>query len=548
MKLLIRYKWMILLYVLLSTYSICKIMNEARHYTNLYRGTAFYAVSSAAFIYFAGLFLIVLYITARYTISGCRELCFGIYGAANLSYMWLFSVLNLVYGIVLSFAYIHMLKDNIRVDKVYAGCIIECILIHYVLPGFVAVLMGFLIGYIKNLKISAFIAFIALFFTSTFFKSLVENKLVDSRIKIILENLNLFQDHDNRFNFMILDNIQPYKWGKIIGIICLFFVPLVIFFQRRFRKMTVTILLAGFVIGEVVYLRPVSRIQEQHLVLNYDLYYHLNPVTDSLDEKSPFVIQEYDLDLKFTDIINAVCEVTLEDDAAGEYTFTLYHNLKLKSVLVDGKKADYRRYTDFVTVNRPKGAKITFVYYGNVDYCMVDDKYVYVPEEMPIYPVAGKRMISDGALNGMMNDYRSHMKVKLNRSGVYSNLTKTGKNIYEGDVFGLYLLKADVREVECDDYTLLVPEHLCDDCVGDDDKNREYAQMLVTKLKERGCLDESPSIVCLCSSYTPLKTSGHVGDGYIEINSLAIKRDVENTVDMLLKQYEAHMDYDELEE
>ncbi len=233
------------------------------------------------------------------------------------------------------------------------------------------------------------------------------------------------------------------------------------------------VLICMAVFGEYKYYRPVSRVNENFMAYNYDMYYHLYPVNEAYDENSPFVISDYDMDIVFNDLINAKCTVTLADDAEGEYIFTLYHNLKLKKVLVDGKKADYKRDKDFVYVKRPKGAKITFEYYGNVDYCVVDERYVYIPEELPIYPVAGKKIALTGNPDNSMNDYVSHMKVKVNRDGIYSNLPKTGNCTYEGDVRGLYLNKTDTREIKACDRILLVPKYICSDLVCDDEKNIE---------------------------------------------------------------------------
>ncbi|MCR5517521.1 MAG: hypothetical protein K6F17_03010 [Lachnospiraceae bacterium] len=420
-------------------------------------------ISKPAFIYMAVLTLVTVYITLEFRSSGCFELCFDVYGRRNCGYVFgllglnsFLSLLTLIIVQVLSY-------KKFGFDKLFFGLISQRVILSYLLGGTFCILAGFSISYIFNIKGAIVATLILLIIASPKIYEIMCTQSTKYGTMIFMQNFDIVQGRDGMLSPLDMGNMKPYKWIKIIGMIALGLITIVKLTVKRSRYFIVALL--GLFIGcEVYYYRVHDRSLEEFMNINQDVYYQALQQSGEYynqyyDFESPFVIESYDLDMKFGDYMDVRCEMKLAASDAGldEYMFTLYHTLKVKSVTYDGKKIDYKRDGDCITVGRLGTGVIAIEYSGFVDRNIANSSAILLCEAIPYYPVAGKRMV--GSYTITMNDFKSVYKVKVNVPGVYTNLDKVSEKSFEGMSYGPCIVKGLLSEMDIDGMMVLVPKY-----------------------------------------------------------------------------------------
>ena len=130
-------------------------------------------------------------------------------------------------------------------------------------------------------------------------------------------------------------------------------------------------------------------------------------------------------------------------------SFTLYHNYDIKNISVNGKKSDFVRNNNYLSVKMPKGiaegdtVKIKFVYSGLSSPTEPGNKYVVsLTSDFPWLPRIGITELSeDSIVVSMLKLYASEQKIEDDVQYtlyfdsdyvVYTNLEQTAKGVYQG--------------------------------------------------------------------------------------------------------------------
>ena len=468
-----------------------------------------------AFYYVATLFLIVLFLSSNFILCSCKELCIDLYGIRNYMFLIPIIFIHIVCCLFIYAITILHCHNLLGFDGRFAWIIFKYMLLGYFLPGIAVILIGVNIGRLSNLKHMIAVSFVILALSSPMFVSNCEMTAMPLYMQRVLDNLNLLGSRFNGDSYTI-DTTYTYKWLKMLGIIAISLVPFVITFGKRFKKFTIAALLFIFTICEVYFYMPNPIACERYAFCNRSLYYVLEEkkMPSVFDDESPFVIKSYDMDIKFTNYMSVKCNLELEDLSQDTYTFTLYHTLKVKKVMCDGKNVDFERKLDYITVKNLTSPKIYIEYWGTVDDFIVSDINIMLSEYYAYYPIAGKRELRSGYV---LNDYKADFSIKTNiKDKFYTNLKADEDGIYKGHVYGASFLKALTVEYDIDGIKIVVPRY-------------PFAKEAITEEKIRNTVanlkklyGDEFDMVWLEYYSNASKSSIYCEDGYIEYNALII--------------------------
>ncbi|HBZ52379.1 MAG TPA: hypothetical protein DEO82_01265 [Eubacterium sp.] len=497
--------------LLVYSYVIYKMMHSISKFKD-YSCIILRCMSVPAFYYFAIFLLATFYLTASFKLFNCHELCFDVYGSRNCGYLGWLVLVDVVLSSLLGGIVMVSFSNKFGYDPLFMRFVIERILLNYMLPAVLAILIGFFMAYSFKMRTGVIFTVIVMYLTSPSFVREAVTKSDLYKIMAFVQNFEFIQGWDNIYLPVAVDNVRLYKWLKILGFIAIASIPVVRIVVKK-SKVVICALLVFFIGCEVFYYMPQNRAMEEYGVLASEAYYFKNgaPSKTACDSKSPFVIESYDLDMKFDHMQHVKCDMKLakEDTDRGEYTFTLYHTYKISKITYEGKSVSYNRDGDYVTVKGLGEGVIHMEYYGVPESYVADSKAITLPEYFPYYPVAGKKQVYGS--KGVMNDYASAYKVRTCVEGLYTNLDKTGDGVYEAVCHGPYLLKGMIKEVEVAGYKVLMPRYNVGNRVIPEELIEESVKTLVAHT------DTKPKFICLGMNMTMAYSLGsYIGDGYID--------------------------------
>jgi len=420
-------------------------------------------MSKQTFIYMAVLLLVTVYITVDFKLANCHELCFQVYKRRNCGFVFGLILFNMILSF-LTFGIISVLCCiKYGIDMYFVGLIFLRSLLSYCLPGTFLILAGFSIAYKTGVKGSVMLSLILLYLGSPSFDEAVAELAKTQEAMFFFQNFDFIQGRDGMVFSIDVGNMKAYKWIKMIGMTALASVVLARILLRKARIVTAG-LVGVFIVCEIYYYGVHDRGLEEYMNLNSSIYYteverkgYLN--NEYYDKTSPFRITEYDMDIKLSDHMDVKCELKLDpaDTGKDQYTFTLYHTLKIKKVTYNGRKISYKRNRDFLTVGELGDGVLCIEYYGCVDNCLSNKDSIFLPENAAYYPLAGKRRLTSNS--AFVNDFDSRYSVRTNVSGVYTNLDKVSDNEYASVCRGPVLIKGLINERVIDGFTVLVPKY-----------------------------------------------------------------------------------------
>ncbi|HAZ91409.1 MAG TPA: hypothetical protein DCX21_05490 [Eubacterium sp.] len=405
-----------------------------------------------AFYYFAAFALVAVYLTAVFRLYNCKELCFDVYGRKNLGYIGFLLIINAIFSLGFMIVFGGYVYHKIGFDATFFRFIADRIMISYFLPACFAVIGGFAIAYYFSIKNACIISCIFIYLTSPSFDAWSTIKPDLLEYVLIIKNFDFIQNWDAGG-----DTVYLYKWLKIIGLICLTLVPVVKLITKK-SKAIIAVLITFFIAGEVFYYMPQDRSVEDYWTLRSEAYYFKKRddlAKISFDNESPFKIDSYDMDIKFTHMMSVKCDIKISPEDANKeaYDFTLYHSFRVSKVLYNGKKISYKRDGDYISVGKLGEGVLSIYYYGTHDDCSANSRNIALSEYCPYYPTAGKKMVHRS--EGVNNDYDSLYRVKVNVKDIYTNLDQKSTYVYEAVCNGPYIMKGYFEEVEVDGYKVV---------------------------------------------------------------------------------------------
>ena len=187
-------------------------------------------------------------------------------------------------------------------------------------------------------------------------------------------------------------------------------------------------------------------------------YYERNKITPP-DACPEFKITSYDMELKLSNVLHAEVKVSVSPSNLDIYGFTLYHGYKVKEVKDEsGRALKFEQTGDWIEVESAgETSSLTFSYdgYSNTHYS--NGQGAALPGTFAYYPRAGYVVCADAdGYEHLTLDEPTQFDVKIkNRKKFFTNLDRTGKNMFSGKTTGLTIVGGFYKEDKIGDTNLV---------------------------------------------------------------------------------------------
>lgn len=187
-------------------------------------------------------------------------------------------------------------------------------------------------------------------------------------------------------------------------------------------------------------------------------YYERNKITPP-DACPEFKITSYDMELKLSNVLHAEVKVSVSPSNLDIYGFTLYHGYKVKEVKDEsGRALKFEQTGDWIEVESAgETSSLTFSYSGYSNTHYSNGQGAALPGTFAYYPRAGYVVCADD--NGyeyLTLDEPTQFDVKIkNRKKFFTNLDRTGKNMFSGKTTGLTIVGGFYKEDKIGDTNLV---------------------------------------------------------------------------------------------
>lgn len=260
----------------------------------------------------------------------------------------------------------------------------------------------------------------------------------------------------------------PYRFATVLFWIFLFtaFISAAVEGDKKKFKAAICAVLAALCF--VTYITPSSKVimdqrNSEGPGADYEYYTSLEKFETDY-ENGGFNITDLKIDITLFNKLTAKVEMKVDNKKLSKYKFTLYHGYTVKSVKINGEKAEFNRFSDYFEVMNDGGAEIENItvsyagyssrYYSNIQGCVL-------PGFFPYYPQPGYREVYDVnyqsfSPNRFENEVNFDVTVKsLNR--IYSNLTSGSGNSFTGKAKSLTLVGGLYEERTVAGVTVVYP-------------------------------------------------------------------------------------------
>ena len=187
-------------------------------------------------------------------------------------------------------------------------------------------------------------------------------------------------------------------------------------------------------------------------------YYERNKITPP-EACHEFKITSYDMELKLSNVLHAEVKVSVSPSNLDIYGFTLYHGYKVKEVKDEsGRELKFKQTGDWIEVESAgETSSLTFSYdgYSNTHYS--NGQGAALPGTFAYYPRAGYVVCADAdGYEHLTLDEPTQFDVKIkNRKKFFTNLDRTGKNMFSGKTTGLTIVGGFYKEDKIGDTNLV---------------------------------------------------------------------------------------------
>ena len=188
------------------------------------------------------------------------------------------------------------------------------------------------------------------------------------------------------------------------------------------------------------------------------VYYDRNNITPP-DACPEFKITSYDMELKLSNVLHAEVKASVSPSNLDIYGFTLYHGYKVKEVKDEsGRELKFKQTGDWIEVESAgETSSLTFSYdgYSNTHYS--NGQGAALPGTFAYYPRAGYVVCADAdGYERLTLDEPTQFDVKIkNRKKFFTNLDRTGKNMFSGKTTGLTIVGGFYKEDKIGDTNLV---------------------------------------------------------------------------------------------
>lgn len=347
----------------------------------------------------------------------------------------------------------------------YFFFLIKVIFIHHFLVYLLAILIGFLVSYIK----SRTMGYGVLMFSCWCFGYLLIAPLLSISFErqILYRIADLLSFMTRKFlsapNVYYMYSVAAVDVQRILFWIFLVAAIICVVMNREEKRWIFVVPGVAMLTCMFFFFQPVSSpgvdiIGGEDAWTYDDTYYIYSGNIDCKDvskyEKAAFKVTKYSMNLNAGRKLEARVEVDIDQTDLQQYDFTLYHGYKIKSVEDDhGQNLTFYQKGDYVQVitGEHKVKKIIFFYEGYCKRYYSNSQGMFLPAYFEYYPVPGRHQVymdeyyyTGNTKEGL--DYNVDFEVTVQGvPNLYSNLTKVNGR-WRGNTDGVTLLASPFAE------------------------------------------------------------------------------------------------------
>lgn len=354
------------------------------------------------------------------------------------------------------------------VDIAVFGNVAAAILLYLLLPGLLAIALGIALAlYVGRVPAYAVITLWGYLASELLYKPLFMLQATAGPIGYWLRDLVAVSDIGESLSNAVYG--LPVEWYRVArwGFWFLLLLGLgylgtagVATGKKRWAKrgcLVLSILCLAAFLGKQGYVPQDSRIDGRS---TYSYYYF----NGGKEEKAAFSISDYDLDLRVGDGMRMTASLGLADaEGEEELKFTLYHSYRVKKVQAeDGTALPFAQDGDYLTVDKSKAMdteRITLQYGGSAGPFYSNNQGIYLPGDVPYYPVEGFRLLSiqpdeeenagDFIYAPLMDEEKPFtVRLHYGKHPLYLSLPQVEEGVYSGLCNGPTIMAGFLEEAE----------------------------------------------------------------------------------------------------
>lgn len=184
------------------------------------------------------------------------------------------------------------------------------------------------------------------------------------------------------------------------------------------------------------------------------------------------IVHSYNIDLSLTPL-SVSLDMEVENNsniALNSIHLSLYHQLKVRSVMVDNTKLEFTQENDYLSIKLKESLhskqkiKLDIDYNGESSpFYMVNSQAVYLPANfnwLPSVTIKPSVTIEDNTLHRNSTEPSYPVSYELNITGedkIFTNLDKISTNKYSGISKGLTIVAGQLTKKKIDDTNVIIP-------------------------------------------------------------------------------------------
>lgn len=364
--------------------------------------------------------------------------------------------------------------DYVQRGLTYAPYLLHCILavtLYFFLPGFLGIMLGICLSRVFRPTAYALIIFVVLLCSSIGPDLFTGVTIAGVDVASLFDWFSITVPNST----WIADTVYGIPMEKCRWLLVLFWGLLMLSYmiwkykpigERVAAFLTCICLITSTLCGVRFALRDNDYIlikdKRMDGILTGEYNYRLNtPDTCEETTDADFVVEKYELYFSIKDSLSAVATMQVSPSDLDHYYFTLYHGYSVSSVVNEkGDDLDFTQNGDYLDITVSGTTEtITIIYSGNGNKYYANRQGISLPGYFAYYPIAGYQSVWDESnssfsVNTTFTEAEFYIEVDTTKT-VYSNLTETSRNTFEGTTDTVSLYAGLLEQAEIDGVTYI---------------------------------------------------------------------------------------------
>lgn len=467
-RLFYRTKYLFISFIVLMGYITIKILSVFSKWIFVVdypsRDSLLFRSNEMSFFYFS-VFIILAFemsnILKRNNVS--ESLCVSSKREGVVSNIKMLILLNSVLAIFYLLINISGFLIRFEIKWEYIWNIVLNIVVNYWLCAITGILLGSIITYIKNSKISYIVITCMVLLLSpimSIFGEITYNNEPFYQIKkwfsILPQGLNFVENHYIGFA------VQIQRISLILLWIAMCLLGLCYILKESIKRKSIIIGLILFsVCGCILPGHELTPSFQTSNWILYPQYYYSNQTGTWEQECEYFYVKEYQIDFLILNQLYATVTMKIDKSDLEQYGFTLYHGYSVNSVCdQDGVELKFEQKNDYLTVfaDSEEINQLTITYSGTGTPFYSELSGTYLKSGIAFFPVAGYHTQYD---NNKFTDViaeKTYFDVDVNSiNNYYCTLDENENNHFSGQASSFTLIDGIVSVDNVNDVTFVYP-------------------------------------------------------------------------------------------